>query len=375
MLELVKQFTTPTPASNIDMQEQVKIIAEKQLSRMVTDIDLKAIYPEKVLRELGKAGAYSQHLPGYTKQTPSIQKAIEAMSTIGEHCLSTAFCMWCQDALAWYIYNSENTDLKKKLGPAIASGKTLGGTGLSNPMKTFYGIETLRLSGEKVSGGYKVHGSLPWVSNLGKGHYFGGIFELKNNPGHYVMAIIDCSNASVALKEGNQFAALDGTRTFAVQIKDLFIPESMILADPISDYLPKIRAGFVMLQLGMGFGVIQSSIDLMKQMRSSLGHVNKYLEEQPEEFEERLSELKEKAWALSKTPYETDMGYWRKVLQTRLAAGEDSVKAAHAAMLHCGARGYVQNAAAQRRLREAYFVAIVTPATKQLRKMLAEMVH
>ena len=27
---------------------------------------------------------------------------------------------------------------------------------------------------------------------------------------------------------------------------------------------------------------------------------------------------------------------------------------------------------AQRRLREAYFVAIVTPATKQLRKMLAD---
>jgi hypothetical protein len=28
---------------------------------------------------------------------------------------------------------------------------------------------------------------------------------------------------------------------------------------------------------------------------------------------------------------------------------------------------------AQRRMREAYFVGIVTPATKQLRKMLAEM--
>jgi hypothetical protein len=35
----------------------------------------------------------------------------------------------------------------------------------------------------------------------------------------------------------------------------------------------------------------------------------------------------------------------------------------------------VQNGAAQRRLREAYFVAIVTPATKQLRKMLADMAH
>ena len=57
----------------------------------------------------------------------------------------------------------------------------------------------------------------------------------------------------------------------------------------------------------------------------------------------------------------------------RLRAGEASVAAAHAAMLHCGARGYLMSHRAQRRLRESYFVAIVTPATKQLRKMLAEM--
>ena len=57
------------------------------------------------------------------------------------------------------------------------------------------------------------------------------------------------------------------------------------------------------------------------------------------------------------------------------SAGASSVGAAHAAMLHCGARGYVAGAAAQRRLRESYFVAIVTPAIKQLKKMLADMSH
>ena len=40
-------------------------------------------------------------------------------------------------------------------------------------------------------------------------------------------------------------------------------------------------------------------------------------------------------------------------------------------MLHAGARGYVAGAPAQRRLRESYFIAIVTPATKHLRRELA----
>ncbi len=63
------------------------------------------------------------------------------------------------------------------------------------------------------------------------------------------------------------------------------------------------------------------------------------------------------------------------MLEARLAVGEAALTAAQAAMLHCGARGYVASAAAQRRLRESYFVAIVTPAIKQLKKMLADMTH
>jgi alkylation response protein AidB-like acyl-CoA dehydrogenase len=196
---------------------------------------------------------------------------------------------------------------------------------------------------------------------------------VKDTPGHHVMALIDCSDEAVTLAMDNKFVALDGTRTFAVQVRDLFVPDELVLADPIDVYLPKIRAGFVLLQAGMAFGIIQSSIDLMKQMARPLGHVNKYLEEQPEAFEEELAGMKELVWKLCETPHETDPGYWRDVLQARLVAGEATVKAAHAAMLHCGARGYVENGEAQRRLREAYFVAIVTPATKQLRKMLAEM--
>jgi alkylation response protein AidB-like acyl-CoA dehydrogenase len=78
---------------------------------------------------------------------------------------------------------------------------------------------------------------------------------------------------------------------------------------------------------------------------------------------------------LAATPLETDQAYWRAVIEARLVVGEASIAAAHAAMMHCGARGYVTTGAAQRRLRESYFVAIVTPAIKQLKKMLADMAH
>jgi hypothetical protein len=41
--------------------------------------------------------------------------------------------------------------------------------------------------------------------------------------------------------------------------------------------------------------------------------------------------------------------------------------------LHAGAKGYLMRHPAQRRLREAVFVAIVTPALKHLRKEIHDL--
>ena len=57
----------------------------------------------------------------------------------------------------------------------MCAARRLGGTGLSNPMKSFAQIEALLLKATPVEGGYLVNGTLPWVSNLAPDHYFGAI--------------------------------------------------------------------------------------------------------------------------------------------------------------------------------------------------------
>ena len=90
-------------------------------------------------------------------------------------------------------------------------------------------------------------------------------------------------------------------------------------------------------------------------------------------FEEGLAVLREEVHCLAMTPWERDAGFIRRVFAARLKAGELSIQAASSALLHSGARGYLDHAPAQRRLRESYFVAIVAPAMKHLRKELASM--
>ena len=328
--------------------------------------------PHELLRRLGDVGAWGSHRPD--NGAADLRCAIQSIAALGEVCGATAFMAWCQNTLVWYVVEFRQSGAAARLRrPRLAAGRILGGTGLSNPMKSFFGIEKLKLKGRRVDGGYVVRGALPWVSNLGPDHFFGTIFEIEDEPGEIVMFLADCADPAITLQPCKPFLAMDGTGTYGVQFRDVFVPNAHILAEPAGPFVKKIRAGFILLQAGMGLGLIRDCIAIMNEVdaaawpRQSLsaaatGHFHDLLP--------RFEAGNHGSWRVIPTTPTTAIGaaWWRFAC----TLGEASVAAAHAAMLHCGARGYLKSHRVQRRLREAYFVAIVTPATKQLRKMLAD---
>ena len=356
------------------MLEAAQGIIDKDLKPLTVQIDVDGYYPEAVMRKLGGVDVYRQHLSAARMDGQhDLGAAIKGMAAVSHECMSTGFAVWCQDTCGWYLQNAESAAVRDNWLPKVATGEVLGGTGMSNTMKAFAGIEELRLKGTRVDGGYLVNGSLPWVSNLGDDHVFGTLFELKGEPGGTVMALIDCAMDGFSLRQSAHFTALEGTRTFACIFNDVFIPDTMIIDHDGAAFLKRSRAGIVMLQLGMGVGNIQSCIDICREVEPMLGHVNCYLEDRPDELQEELDDAVDAALALAEDPFETSPDFFREILQLRLAAGELALRASQSAMLHTGAKGYLKAAPAQRKLRESYFVAIVTPAIKHLRKELDAM--
>jgi alkylation response protein AidB-like acyl-CoA dehydrogenase len=348
-----------------DTVAAVSAVADKQLAPVANRVDREGYYPLAEMAELGTAGAFGAHLGA----DASFGVAIDAMRAVSRRCGSTGFLTWCQDVCGLYMEQSGNPALTGERLAGHIAGRSFGGTALSNPMKAFAGIEKMLLRATRVPGGYKVSGALPWVSHIGPGQYCGAIAAVLDEGGersHDIMFLLDIGE-DVVLRHCPEFSGMEGTSTWGVRLEDHFVGEDVLIADPAAPFIARIRAAFILLQAGMAVGVAQGAIDSIEEAEPLLGHVNRFLHDRPDELQAEFDELGARVARLAETPYDGDRDYLLEVLDARAQGAEFVLRATQSALLHQGARGYLMDSAPQRRIREAHFVAIVTPAIKHLR--------
>lgn len=355
--------------------DAVRAVARGPLAEVAEAIDRQGHYPREVLQQLGALGAMSAHLDAPAGRA-DYGLAIRAMAEVSRVCGATGFMVWCHAVCGLYMQASGNPALAGDALMAHATGRTLGGTAMSNPMKSYAQIESLLLKAVPVDGGYRVSGSLPWVSNLGPDHACGalaGVVDERGEVVREVMFLLRCDAPGVELRECPSFAGMEGTGTWALRLKDHFIGADEIMADPAKPFIARIRGAFVMLQCGMALGVTQGAIDSMWTVEDQLGHVNQFLDERPADLQAELDALEARVMKLAQTPFDPSPSFFVEVLDARAHGAELSLRAAQSALLHQGARGYLMSSDVQRRVRESHFVAIVTPAIKHLRKEIARL--
>ena len=355
--------------------DAVRAVARGPLAEVAEAIARQGHYPRSVMQQLGALGAMSAHLDGPAGRS-DYGLAIRAMAEVSRVCGATGFMVWCQAVCGLYMQASGNPALAGDALMAHATGRTLGGTAMSNPMKSYAQIESLLLKAVPVDGGYRVSGTLPWVSNLGTDHACGALAGVVDEHGEVVrevMFLLRCDAPGVELRDCPSFAGMEGTGTWALRLKDHFIGADEIMADPAKPFIARIRAAFVMLQCGMALGVTQGAIDTMWAVEDQLGHVNQFLDDRPADLQAELDALEARVMKLAQTPFDSSPAFFIEVLDARAHGAELSLRAAQSALLHQGARGYLMSSDVQRRVRESHFVAIVTPAIKHLRKEIARL--
>lgn len=371
-------IATATTTPDTDVLPGLSALIAEELAPKVVDIDQKGEYPETFLRKLGALGGLGSLTPADHGGTArGLGHAIQVIEEASRHCVSTGFLLWAEYALQWYVLNGGNPGLAAEMLPKMARGEVLGGTAQSNSMKSCAGIEEVRLQARRVDGGYLVDGVLPWVSNIGPGHVFHMGAALPGSPG-LVIGLMHGSAPGLTLMRNAHFIGMEGTNTFACQFRGVFLDDSRVICHPagFDAFRARTKSAFILMQMGMGMGLVDACITMMKRADRQFGHVNCFLDVQADALVAELDDARAATYALAdRIERDGSAPHIAQTLQLRLAGSELSLKAANAAMLHLGAKGYLSNNAAQRRLREAYFIAIVTPAIKQLRKELHELAH
>ena len=134
LADLPTAVTQTSPATD-DLLAAVRAVALGPLAQQVQAIDRDGHYPVAVLKQLGALGAMSAHLDAPAGQADFFL-AIQAMAEVSRVCGATGFMMWCQGVCGLYMQQSGNPALLGELLDRHVMGTTLGGTALSNPMKS-----------------------------------------------------------------------------------------------------------------------------------------------------------------------------------------------------------------------------------------------
>ncbi|MBD2844268.1 acyl-CoA/acyl-ACP dehydrogenase [Paenibacillus sp. IB182496] len=342
--------------------------AKDLLQPFVRSIDADAYYAKPYLIALGASGL----LDSRGREDAAVrERGVRLGLLTSRICMTTGFNLWCHLAALTYARHSVNGWLHERLLPQLERGKRLGGTGLSNPMKHYAGMEELRLRAERTEDGRMLHGLLPTVSNLGDEHWFGVVAGAATPSNPYtkpVMLFVPCDVERLALSERTGYLGINGSATYACRFDGVRVPDEWIIDEDADAFVSRIRATFVLYQIPLGLGVLQSAVQAVRRQRETQGGASLHLPVGAEQLGEQAKRLEMRLLDLAAAP-DLD-ARWREVLQLRLDTAYAALQGVQSEMLHRGGSAYTLHCSSSRRLREAYFFAALTPTVKHLEQLL-----
>ena len=350
------------------MTQAISEIVDGQLRSTAPAIDQQGQYPRSILQDLGAAGAFASLADGDggAVEKVDLHSSISASRKVAAACVSTAFCCWCQGALVWYLRNSTNIPLRRRLLAQAASGQLLGGTALSNPMKHVSGLENLRLNETGSDDGASlISGTIPWVSNVEENSPFGIIFTRPGRPP--AMALADSSMPGLTIRANDNFETMAGTATVMARFENAPVASQRLLSENAIEFIETIKSGFILLQAGIGLGIIDEAAAIIQQSkRTETAGADDGPLATSAQLKEQLCELEKQVARQAAQASAGEPVADRELFALRRELALKAIRAATAAQLVCGAGGLGRGRRSARLIREAAFYGVLTPSVRHL---------
>lgn len=379
------QIDIPPQSSLARLTELARDTATQVLAPAAEAVDREARWPSEGLRALGDAGLLGLHVP---RRLGGLGEGLLALAyvteALGQACSSTAMCfgMHC---VATAVIAAKATPYQEEhyLRP-IANGQHITSLALSEPGTGAHFFLPRATFAPNPEGGFTVNGRKSFVTSGGRAdsYVISAVAPGKElDPGTFTCLLVDGGAAGVQWGPPWAGFGMRGNSSRAAHLDNVQIPATHLLGhkgDQIWYVFEVVAPYFLVAMAGTYLGIGQAALDLaishLKGHRyehtSARLAENSVLTEKIAEMWTALERARRLLHHAARLEGENSSETPKALFACKIDVADAVVAVTNTAMTLLGGRGYQENGALARLMRDAQAAHVMSPTTHLLKSWL-----
>lgn len=326
----------------------------QELARREADLDQTNSWPAEQLRLCGEAGVFEWFLPpelgGQGWDDETVTRGYLALS---KACLTTTFVITQRTGACRRIAGGDNQTLKDRLLPDLVTGATFATVGISHLTTSRRHLDKPVLAAERIAGGWRLDGFAPWVTGASHADTVvvgSNVVEGDETTADEMLVAVPADAAGFSAPSSFEMVALSASKTGPAKLEGVEVSDEQIISGPVEKVMQKgIGAGTGGPQTStLALGAASASLEILAEEASRREDLRDANDALRAEYSELLVDLLAAARGAPNCPNES----------LRQRANSCVLRASQAALTATKGAGYLANAPAGRRCREALFFLV-----------------
>jgi alkylation response protein AidB-like acyl-CoA dehydrogenase len=212
-----------------------------KLAEMAAEMDRTEAWPTAQLRLSGEFGVFEWFLdPAWGGQGWDEESVVRGYLALSAACLTTTFIITQRTGACRRIAGSENTQLKERLLPGLASGELFATVGFSHLTTSRRHLARPVLTAERTADGFRLEGYSPWVTGgeAADAVVIGATMVENGSPKkEQILIAVPKGLRGVDVAKPARLIGVSASATGAVNFDGAVVPEEYLIAGPKHDVM------------------------------------------------------------------------------------------------------------------------------------------
>lgn len=205
----------------------------RRLADRTADLDRSGSWPREQLAWLADAGILGCVIPReFGGSDVSDVELLQGYDQLAAACLTTTFVLTQRNGACQRIAGSDNQELKSRLLPDLAIGKSFATVGISHLTTSRQHLHMPAVQAEFSGDTIRLKGIIPWVTGAEYAQHIitGGTLP----DGRQILVALPATAAGVTVLPHAELLALTASFTASVELRDVVVSAEELIAGPVA---------------------------------------------------------------------------------------------------------------------------------------------